>query len=177
MFRPKRPDQETQMYRVKGSGRAHISHPQKHIAGILNAKGAKRPERFNPHFKVPQRPPTDHLKLRQRFQFAAEGRIDSLHHNPGPYGQYHKELPRYAKGEPYHEPQKPQPGVGPKEFFSWLGQRMIGRGPDSPLQKRLAEKVMKEAPVGKAVGGVAVPYGEGTHYRGPHWQQKERSRR
>jgi hypothetical protein len=106
------------MYRVKGAGRAHIPHPEKHIAGIL--KGGVRPSRFDPHFQVPeQMPPTDHLKLRQRFRFGSVGHLDSLHHNPGPGD--HNEVPvpnPYAKPPPPVAPERkglvPPPPLVPR---------------------------------------------------------------
>jgi hypothetical protein len=113
------------MYRVKGSGRAHIPRPEKHTAGIL--RGGERPSRFDPHFQVPeQKPPTDHTQLRQRFQFAAEGRLGGLH-NPGP-GDHHW-LPGPVPQKPPDLQWKPsdRPGHVPE------GQRgKIDRTPRTP---------------------------------------------
>jgi hypothetical protein len=138
------------MYRVKGSGRACIEHPEKHTAGIL--KGGERPSRFNPHFQVPeQKPPTPHEPLRQRFKFGSEGHRDSLHHNPGP-------------GTHNERGQKPDPLGDPRSDY--LGFAV------GPVTGGIIGTALWAARKGRELAR-KHDWGEATHYRGPGWQKRK----
>jgi hypothetical protein len=82
-------------------------------------KGGPRPARFNPKFQVPeQKPPEEHWKLRQRFRFASEGRLDRLHHNPGVASLIGSLL---GGGGQQQKPKSPASGNGGDEGGGGLG--------------------------------------------------------
>jgi hypothetical protein len=120
-----------------------------------------RAERFNPHFTVPeQRPPTDHLQLRQHFQFASEGRRDSLHHNPGPGA--HNWWPWQGLGQPI---KPPEPGRVPE---SQRGK--IERGPSPTPKTPMTDPTPKPEPLRRSGPwtGYARDYGPPTFRKSDH---------